>query len=153
MYNFPEFPSVTWHCGEPIPQHLVEATSDELDVSFPSSYLQICLNADGAVPEPDVFLCDGIERSFGRLLSHNPSRRDTLLKFAGNEIAFVPEGVIPFAIGPFGDLVCFDYRQGGLQPNAIVYCAHEGTSASRQPVGVASTFDELIASLRDDSVT
>ena len=56
--------------------------------------------------------------------------------------------VYPFARDPFGNLLCFDYRNSTESPT-VVFWDHEEENIKEAIYPVCSTFTELLASLRD----
>ncbi|MDM5186248.1 SMI1/KNR4 family protein [Bacillus sp. DX4.1] len=145
----------------------VQEVAKKIGVHFPQDYIKCVLENNGASVEPEAFDVKGIERVFGSLLSYDENRIENILKVYENYKGTLPSNVIPFAIDPSGNLICFDYKNQKEDP-IVVFWEHEGawekealmeregiTAEEAEEVArenvfyVANTFTELLNKLHD----
>ncbi|QHA91158.1 SMI1/KNR4 family protein [Bacillus sp. N1-1] len=87
-------------------------------IKFPSDYRKCIINNNGGFPEPNIFDCDDgrIEVVFNNLISF--TNKDLNIKMYEE---FSSKKLFPFARDPFGNLICFDYRDNQLFPEVVFY--------------------------------
>ncbi|MBJ8056120.1 SMI1/KNR4 family protein [Bacillus cereus] len=141
--------------------------AQKMSVHFPQDYIECVLENNGASVEPEAFDVKGIERVFGSLLSYDENRIENILKVYENYKGTIPSNVIPFAIDPSGNLICFDYKNHEENP-IVVFWEHEDawekealmeskgiTAGEAEEVArenvffVANTFTEFLSKLHD----
>lgn len=117
--------------------------------------------------QPEAFDVNEVERVFGSLLSYDEKRIENILKIYENYKGTIPNQVIPFAIDPSGNLICFDYKNHEENP-IVIYWEHESawekkvliksegiTTEEAEKVArenvffVANTFTEFLSKLHD----
>lgn len=105
----------------------IREVENKLGVYFPDDYKECVKINNGARPTPYCFLVNGVERIFGALLRIiNPDDGHFELLETYRDIKDrLPEGVIPFAEDPFGNFICFDYKDHKKNP-IVVFWYHEG---------------------------
>lgn len=96
-----------------------------MGVHFPQDYIECVLENNGASAEPEAFDVDEVVRWFGSLLFYDEKRIENILKVYENYKGKIPNQVIPFAIDPSGNLICFDYKNHEENP-IVIYGEHEG---------------------------
>jgi hypothetical protein len=135
--------------GEVSLQVVLEIES-KLNIKFPKDYVEVATVYNGGTPSLEAFDFEGREEAvFNQLLSFH-SDRDSFIVDVRNDVEDrLVDGIYPFADDPFGNLLCFDYRQGG-QPT-VVFWDHEVASADpvRALTYVAASFTELLTKLYD----
>jgi SMI1 / KNR4 family (SUKH-1) len=106
-----------------------EAKLAELGQHIPPSYKAFLAEQDGGKPVRSVFdfeqdnrpQSDYVKRFLG--LAPVPPPGENLLDTAESLWTRVPEGVLPIARDPFGNLICLDGRDGGDGP--VLFWDHE----------------------------
>lgn len=73
---------------------------------------------------PYKFNVGNTTRVFGTLLSYDKNSNDFIVKVYNNYFATLPKDLVPIAIDPAGNLICFDYKKHKYNP-IIVFWAHE----------------------------
>ncbi|UYX55567.1 SMI1/KNR4 family protein (plasmid) [Bacillus thuringiensis] len=120
-----------------------------LNIKFPNDFLECVQEYDGGYPTPDTFnIPNQDENSLNNLLTLDSDRKYSFLETYNNTKDRLPDKIYPFARDPFGNLLCFDYRNNTDSPR-IVFWDHEEEDIEEAIYPVCSTFTELLASLRD----
>lgn len=116
----------------------------ELGVRLPPDFVEIARVHQGAIPEPNAIRANGV-RSRVEHLYHFEERPSLSNIVAAYSIVAerLPRGLVPFAEGLGGDVVCFDYRRDAATP-AVAVLLHDGPA---QPVVVADSFDAFLKGL------
>jgi len=116
-------------------------------VKFPTDYIDIVMKNDGGYPMPDRFNLNDNEEVFNNLLSFDEEDSNNILDTYYDVKDRLFEEIIPFAEDPFGNLICFDYRQSS-QPT-VVFWEHETASKDKNAAikKISDTFTELLDSL------
>jgi hypothetical protein len=79
---------------------------------FPDDYVLVTCDNHGGTPTPDTYdVDDHGEAVFGYLLSFNSNRAHYIIKTFEKVKDRLLDGIIPIANDPFGNLICFDFRQ------------------------------------------
>lgn len=95
-----------------------------LSVTFPHLYLETVKKFNGGSPINNIFDTDkSSERVFSNLLSFNLDSKYSILSDWEDNKERMPNGVIPFAVDPGGNYICFDYRST-TEPS-VVFWNHE----------------------------
>ena len=113
--------SVRWRRGEAITPSDIRSAEQALSVQFPAAYSAIILQHNGG-GRPSSHCYGG--RMFGYLLGIRPGDRpniDMLMKTWSDRL---PTNVIPFAVDPGGNALCFDFRGDSKEP-MVAYFDHE----------------------------
>ncbi|WOA66240.1 SMI1/KNR4 family protein (plasmid) [Bacillus mycoides] len=120
-----------------------------LNIKFPNDFLECVQEYDGGYSTPDTFnIPNQDENSLNNLLTLDSDRKNSFLKTYNNTKDRSPDKIYPFARDPFGNLLCFDYRNNTDSPT-IVFWDHEEEDIEEAIYPVCSTLTELLASLRD----
>ena len=111
---------------EPVTKEEVEHVGKKLGVKFPSDYIEVAMNYNGAHVSPELFQVEGKEKVFGTLLTYDNEDDEYILEVFSDYNDTLPKKIIPFAFDPSGNLICFDYKahKGSLSP-IIVFWEHE----------------------------
>jgi hypothetical protein len=145
---------LTWDFATgPLDRAEIKALESEWGVKFPEDYVQCVLKNDGGSPSLMVFDFPGHpEAVFNNLLSfHDPEAEydsDGIRETYRAVRRRLPEGVYPIAGDPFGNLICFDYRDSTDAPE-VVFWDHEAPK-KRAISRICATFTELLESLYED---
>ncbi|HAB60196.1 MAG TPA: SMI1/KNR4 family protein [Lachnospiraceae bacterium] len=127
----------------------IKYVEDIFSIEFPEDYINCIKNNDGAYPVPDTFYIENNEETLNNLLSLHKDNESYLLRVYQNVIDRILEKIIPFARDPFGNLLCFDYRNNG-QP-IIVFWDHEKAFNDKEKAitFICNTFAELLNMLHE----
>lgn len=149
--------AVTWQWSKaPITRKRIAKVEEQWGIRFPEDYIECALLHHGGHPSADVLDVPGRPGAvFNHLLSYvdahseneNPgiSQTYSLLK------ARLPKGVYPFAADPFGNYLCFDYRDKAKSGPSIVFWDHEfSRNREKAFTYVCGTFTELVRMLYSD---
>lgn len=109
---------------------------------FPDDYKKCVLENNGGYPEPNIFDCDDgrIEVVFNNLISFTDENQNIKMFYE-----FSLQKLIPFATDPFGNLLCFDFRDNASSPKIIFYNCEESGSTLITPV--CESFTDLLERL------
>ncbi|GIP45115.1 SMI1/KNR4 family protein [Paenibacillus sp. J45TS6] len=120
---------------------------EALGISFPSDYVECVLLRNGGQPVPDTFdFKDRKEAVFNSLIDLNVREKRNVLEVHNNLKNRLPGNVFPFADDPFGNYLCFDYREGNNP--SIVFWDHEQLVDGRANVlFVCNSFSDLLDKL------
>lgn len=134
-----------WLFGTPCPEsEMPERVENEYGIVFPDLYKRIAREYNKAAPDKSSFTTpDGNERCFGRLISISESDPFNL----ESAMRWLPEAIghllIPFAVDPFGNSICFDYSEGTCK--AVVFLDHETENVQQ----VAVNFEQFLQDLKE----
>ena len=133
--------------GGSVERAVIGRYGEQINVKLPKQYVEIALENNGAHPTFDVFDIKGREEAvLDSLLEFNPEAGPDIFQYY--DIFKSNSGidrVLPFARDPFGNLICFDYRETDSNP-PIVFWDHEADSdAGEESLKfVANSFDEFL---------
>jgi hypothetical protein len=113
-------------------------------ITFPKDYLECIKDNNRGYPHPKVFYVGNNSEVFNNLLNCELDDTYGILAEYNAIKDRLPEKVIPFARDPFGNLICFNYRESS-EPT-IVFWEHETASRSKEAAikKVCNTFTELL---------
>jgi len=121
-----EMSKVEWQfADEAVSEEYVKKIGKELGFNFPHEYVECVSKNNGANVEPELFDVQGIERVFGTLLSFDENSGEYIADVYNDFNDTLPNGLIPFAFDPAGNLICFDYKNHEENP-IVVFWEHEG---------------------------
>jgi len=118
---------------------LLNQIETELGISFPEEYIEIASKFDSGVPDKMIFIAGNKERVFQRLISIRTDKHPNIKD--ARKWVDLSETLIPFALDPFGSMLCFDYSVG--QFPVIVF--HE--TETEQLFEVCHSFSEFLKEL------
>ncbi|CAM4489702.1 hypothetical protein FHS16_005150 [Paenibacillus endophyticus] len=129
-------------------REVVSHVESELDISFPTDYVDCVMQNNGGQPVPDTFNFQ--ERTgavFNSLIHLNIGESRNIVDVYNNLKLRLPKKIYPFADDPFGNYLCFDYREG--KAPVIVFWDHEKASIHEESSisFVSSSFNELLDNL------
>ena len=130
----------------------IEEYGKIIGVDLPEDYINLVQEHDGSTPIPKCFdMQHRKEAVFSSLLSFSTTDESTILEKYNDMKSISPSKLLlPFANDPFGNLLCFDYRDTKHNPK-IVFWDHEADVDSGQdPISsVENSFSEFIDKLYD----
>ncbi|YCA42408.1 SMI1/KNR4 family protein [Bacillus sp. JZ8] len=161
--------NVTWRSGdEPVSRQFIEEIANKIGVVFPEDYIVCVMENNGARVSPEIFNVGEKERVFGMLLTFDQDDNESLYNIYKGYQDTLPDFIIPFAIDPAGNLICFDYKNHEKNP-IVVFWEHEDAwekeilmkeeglseeeaeEAARENIFyVANTFTEFLQKLYED---
>lgn len=102
-------------------QDEISRIEEYFGVRFPQEYLNCAKTNNGGHPSPDCFGF-GMEQnsiSYLHLLSHDDDYG--IVKSYEAAKGIMPDGIVPFADDPFGNMICFDYRESKSNPKIVFW--------------------------------
>lgn len=125
----------------------IDQVEKQLNIKFPQDYIEIVSNNDGGYPYPNKFKLNDNEEVFNNLISFKEDDYSNIFEVLEDISGSIIKGVIPIAEDPFGNLICFDFRDK-LEPN-IVFWNHEVAEedVEKSISFVCKTFTVLLSSL------
>ncbi|MCL2360111.1 MAG: SMI1/KNR4 family protein [Candidatus Bathyarchaeota archaeon] len=142
-----------WFSYEPVSDEDIVAIEFVLNVKFPSDYVECAKKNHGGSPSHQVYDFVGRKEAvFNNLLSLDFGKNNGILNVYNNVKDRLVNGIYPFAEDPFGNLICFDYRNNDDIPK-VVFWDHELSHENPENLGkaitpICNTFSELLAGLR-----
>ena len=134
-----------WLFAEPLKDTTVIGKVESIiGQSFPADFVEFILQHNAGCPKLCVFDTARVkERVFSRLLSFDENDKNNIFFDLRAFSDIMPKtSLVPFAIDPFGNCLCFDYN---TTPPTVVFWDHEVNETEF----VASTFTELLSKLYD----
>jgi len=128
---------------------IIEKVESILGVKFPNDYIEIVIENDGGYPKPNRFDLNGNEEVFNNLLSFEEEDYSNIINSYNDIKGRLIEKIIPFAEDPFGNMICFDYRDNN-QP-VVVFWEHETAFNDKEAAikYICSTFSDLMSILHE----
>lgn len=116
-------------------------------IKFPKDYVKCILYNNGGYPTHDRFILNGNEEILNNLVSLDEKDSNNILDIFNDIKEHLIKNLIPFAEDPFGNLLCFDYRNNS-QPS-IVFWEHEKAFNDKEMAitYLCISFTELISIL------
>lgn len=99
---------IEWRRGRPGDESILRAVEEKMGIALPADYRRLILAQSGATPLPRIFTLRGRERVFDRLLSAEAAKHPNLADALEWTTDF-DRRLVPFAVDPFGNLLCFSY--------------------------------------------
>ncbi|MDG0891825.1 SMI1/KNR4 family protein [Bacillus paranthracis] len=143
--------NITWSfmSKTPVTNEEIQAVEQYLNIKLPNDFVACVKKYDGGYPNPKVFDVPGQDENvFSDLLTLHIEDEYSIVQNYNSVKDRLVAKVYPFARDPFGNLLCFDYRNNTDSPT-IVFWDHEEENIEEAIFPVCSTFTELLASLRD----
>jgi cell wall assembly regulator SMI1 len=139
---------ITWERGEKLEEQIIEKTEKKIGFRLPLDFLAIVKEHDGGRPVQMYFDYGRRKRAmFGELLSFNPEKRFNVIRayeslHDDDEEIELPKEIVPFALDPAGNLLCFDYREKNRP--SVVFVDHEEMDEIHF---ICHTFTDLLSKL------
>ncbi|ENQ3104922.1 SMI1/KNR4 family protein, partial [Bacillus cereus] len=140
---------ITWlFTDKSVDEKTISKVEQSFGIKFPQDYKECVIKYNGGYPKPDNFDFSDEGEGEGGAVFNN------LLSFTGDfsiEAIYefskesLQKGIIPFARDPFGNLICFDYRQSNNEPT-VVFFDHEEQGENSIEL-ICNTFTELLNKL------
>lgn len=131
-----------------IDENIILQIQENLNIKFPSDYIECVIKNNGGRPNPDSFDFEGHEEAvFNSLLSLHSEDKENMISVCEWIRYRLPGNVIPFANDPLGNYICFDYRENNNP--VIVFWDHEiaGKDKEKCLTKICNSFDELLSRL------
>ncbi|MCK8823441.1 SMI1/KNR4 family protein [Fuchsiella alkaliacetigena] len=130
-----------------VSEEIIKTVEEKFGVIFPANYKEIVKENNGAQPVPDVYDFEGRKEAvMNSLLHFNLEEQGNIIDVYEKMKDRLPELVYPFANDPFGNLICFDYRNNSKNPE-VVFWNHEETEGAISHI--CDSFNELLFKLYD----
>ncbi|MGE7902932.1 SMI1/KNR4 family protein [Peribacillus sp. NPDC094092] len=109
------------------------------EIEYPDDYKMCVMKYNGGFPEPNIFnFGEGQQGVFNDLISFTDNDINIGM-FYEQFSSPALKGIVPFARDPFGNYLCFDYRNNYSSPK-IIFFNHEEEALSQ----VCDTFSDLL---------
>ncbi len=121
---------------------VIQTIESQFEISFPKEYIQLVMKYDSGVPDKKLFEAGGKQRVFQRLISIRADKHPNI----SDAVQWVDQDVtrIPFALDPFGNMLCFAYS--GNQIPEIVFVESENNTT----YSVSQSLDAFLEALYSD---
>ena len=142
--------NLRWICeNESVETTTISKVEDIFGIEFPRDYVECIIKNNGGYPKPNRFNLNGNEEVFNNFLSFDEEDSSNIINAYNDVKDRLIEKVIPFAEDPFGNLLCFDYRNNE-QPT-IVFWEHEKAYNNKENAFsyICNTFSELLNMLHE----
>lgn len=142
--------NLIWICeNESVETTSISKVEDIFGIEFPRDYVECIIKNNGGYPKPNRFNLNGNEEVFNNFLSFDEEDSSNIINAYNDVKDRLIEKVIPFAEDPFGNLLCFDYRNSE-QP-IIVFWEHEKAFNNKENAisFICNTFSELLNMLHE----
>lgn len=125
----------------------VQQVEKYLGIKFPNDFINCIKKYDGGYPLPHTFNIQGQGADvFNKLLTFDLESKHSILQVYEDVKDRLINKIYPFARDPFGNLLCFDYRNDPQSPT-VVFWDHEEEEVEEAIFPVCSSFTELLDSL------
>ncbi|WP_143318605.1 SMI1/KNR4 family protein [Clostridium sp. HBUAS56017] len=142
--------NLRWICeNDNIGVEIISKVENTFGVKFPKDYIEIVMKNDGGYPKPNRFNLNGNGEVFNNLLSFDEEDCSNMIETYNDVNDRLLEKIIPFAEDPFGNLICFDYRNNE-QPT-VVFWEHEKAFNNKENAisFICNTFSDLLNMLHE----
>lgn len=142
--------NLRWICeNESVETTTISKVEYIFGIEFPRDYVECIIKNNGGYPKPNRFNLNGNEEVFNNFLSFDEEDSINIINAYNDVKDRLIEKVIPFAEDPFGNLLCFDYRNNE-QP-IIVFWEHEKAFNNKENAisFICNTFSELLNMLHE----
>lgn len=142
--------NLRWICeNESVETTTISKVEYIFGIEFPRDYVECIIKNNGGYPKPNRFNLNGNEEVFNNFLSFDEEDSSNIINAYNDVKDRLIEKVIPFAEDPFGNLLCFDYRNSE-QP-IIVFWEHEKAFNNKENAisFICNTFSELLNMLHE----
>lgn len=117
--------SIEWKYKIDLAENAIATMSEKYGLNIPDDLVKFLETANAATPSRTKFMVKVDEKILGAVLSFNPDEKEADSFESAMNIGF-EKCMIPFAIDPFGNYICYD-----TDNHAIVFLDHEnGTSVT-----------------------
>ena len=128
----------------------------EIGRTFPQDFRGFACKFSGSTPSShtNFDFADRTGRFTGGVGTFLSMRRDSDMSLVGEAEALagrIVKGFVPFAAGPGGDYLCFDYRESEIVPG-VIYWHHGREGMDDQYSTVARSFGEFISLLYEPDI-
>lgn len=141
---------IEWLEKQEISNEIVVEVEKNLDICFPSDFRNFIINHSGAYPIPHTYDFIGRDEAvLNNIIDFDLDLQDNVIKTYELVKDRLLLSIFPFAEDPFGNLICFDYRETQTNPK-IVFWDHELTKDDPDNFQyICDSFTELLDKLYD----
>lgn len=135
---------------EAVSEQEIASIETQLYIKFPRDYIECAKRNHGGSPSLQIYDFDGHQEAvFNSLLSLNYEYDNYILDVYDNVKDRLVNNIYPFADDPFGNLICFDYRNNDSK-STVVFWDHELSNKSYEKaiMPICKTFTEFLLKLR-----
>ncbi|MFC4620414.1 SMI1/KNR4 family protein [Camelliibacillus cellulosilyticus] len=103
----------------------IKRVETQFNVKLPNDFVECVKRNDGGSPIPNVFDIKEQEPDIlNNLLTFDLDSKHSIINVCKDIQDRLIKNIIPFARDPFGNFLCFDYRESDTKPK-IVFWDHE----------------------------
>ncbi|HHB2075694.1 TPA: SMI1/KNR4 family protein, partial [Bacillus cereus] len=111
--------------NEKVTDHEIEQVEKYFNIKLPNDFIECVKKYDGGYPRPKIFDVPGQDENvFNDLLTFHIEDEYSIVKNYEDIKEELLDNIYPFANDPFGNFLCFDYRNNSALPT-IVFWDHE----------------------------
>lgn len=127
----------------------IKKVEENFDITFPEDFIDVVRNNNEGSPRPNCFYINENEETFNNLITFDLNSKYSILNVYDSIKIRLVDRVFPFARDPFGNYLCFDYRNGDNP--TVVFWEHETASIDKNAAikKVSDTFTELLDFLHE----
>ena len=114
-----------------------EEIEENYGINFPNELREFFIKHNATTPEKYHFMVGTTERVFGAVLSVNKGEVDTDSIYVALD-SITDKNIIPFAIDPFGNYICYDSSNG-----KTMYWDHETNITKSTGLSLPEFIDSL----------
>jgi len=148
MSNVNNNTSLVWQwAAGPIESDVVRSVERQWGIQFPQEYVECVQEFHGGRPSLECFdFPRRKEAVLNHLLGFVDGADLTITQVYDSVKDRLPDGVFPFADDPFGNLICFDYRNATTSSPSVVFWDHEVAFSDRERATshVTNSFNEFV---------
>jgi hypothetical protein len=128
----------------------IKQVENTFGIQFPNDFRQCIIENNAGYPKPDCFYIGFKGEVFNNLLTFDLESQYSILNIFNILKNRLIDKVFPFGRDPFGNYICFDYRNGDKP--IIVFWEHETASIDKASAikKVCDSFSELIDMLEEN---
>ncbi|WGV58804.1 SMI1/KNR4 family protein [Brevibacillus brevis] len=127
---------------KPVDEITVATVEKKFGVRFPSDYRECVQKYNGGYPKPQKFDFDnGTQGVFNDLISFTDEVLNIQMFFDFKDDPCTMR-IVPFGRDPFGNLLCFDFRNSLDKPQIVFYDHEEKIEDAITPI--CTSFTELL---------
>ncbi|MFA0814270.1 MAG: SMI1/KNR4 family protein [Anaerofustis sp.] len=141
---------IKWISENEVPSdQLIDDTEKKLGIQFPLDFLRIAKKYDGAYPVSNRYTLNGTQEIFNNLLAFDINDISNIIQTYHDSKDRLIDKLIPFGEDPFGNLICFDYRNGDVP--SIVLWNHEVAFSNKEKAitFICNSFSDLLGMLHE----
>ena len=135
-----------WDAPRPADPREIALLEQEWSVTLPSEYKELISTNQGMTPSPCIFNVGKVEDVISVLLTliTDPKHESYSIRDSYRILQqHIPDRILPFAMTPGSEHLCFDYRDSPVEPRIVL------VTVEMHVHPVADNFSEFLAQLHE----